>query len=181
MDSFAQDPSGFTKSKDVMQSDHATSADRQDTDLPFTHLPQNPSSSTSTSNEQIDICSVPEPQPASTIPNIVLSSIPACTAGPMQAGFKLRQVVQSNNRLKRKLSHVGSPEGAPRSAHKSDCCKGSCGLKSVFTDHTRAVGHEVAEQQAAAQRNSCQLRTTSAGDLSFVSAPPAQKSANLSL
>ena len=95
----------------------------------------------------------------------------------MQAGFKLRQVVQSNNRLKRKLS----PESAPRSAHKSDCCKGSCGLKRIFTDHTRAVGHEVAEQQAAAQRNSCQLRTTSAGDLSFVSVPLAQKSANLSL
>ncbi len=151
MDSFAQDLSGLTKSKDVMQSDRATSADRQNTDLPCTHLPQNPCSSTSTSSEQIDICSVPAQQPASTTPNIALSSIPACTARPMQAGFKLSQVAQSNNRLKRKLSHVGSPERAPHYTHKSDHCKGSCGCESVFTEHTRAVGYEGAEQQAAAQ------------------------------
>jgi hypothetical protein len=158
-DSFARDPSGLTKSQDVMHSDRATSADRQDTDLPFTHLPQTPSSSTSTSSEQIDICSVAEQQPASTIPNIVLSrshlyeaqgSTPACTAGPMQAGFKLSQVVQSNNRLKRKLSHVNSPERAPHFTHKSDHCKGNRGFGSVFTERTRAVGHEGAEQQAAA-------------------------------
>ena len=151
MDSCAQDPSELTKSKDIMQSDPATSADKQNTDLPGTHLPQIPCSSTSTSSEQIDICSVPEQQPASTTSNIALSSIPACPAGPMQAGFKLSQVVQTNNRLKRKLSHVGSPERAPHCAHKSDHCQGTCGFKSVFTEHIRAVGHEGAGQQAAAQ------------------------------
>ncbi len=148
MDTFAQDPSGLTKSKDVMQSDRATSADRQNAELPCTHLPQNPCSSASTT---IDICSVPEQQAASTTPDIVLSSIPACTAGPMQAGFKLSQVVQTNNRLKRKLSHVGSPERAPHYTRKSDHCRDSCGFENVFTEHTRAVGHEGAEQQAAAQ------------------------------
>ncbi|KAL0032400.1 hypothetical protein WJX79_009578 [Trebouxia sp. C0005] len=105
------DTSRLTKSK--MQSDRATSADRQNTDLPCTHLPQNPCSSTSTSGEQFDICSVPEQQPASTTPNIALSSIPACTAGPMHAGFKLSQVVQSNNRLKRKLSHTMRSSASP--------------------------------------------------------------------
>ncbi|DBA96608.1 TPA: hypothetical protein ACH3X1_015470 [Trebouxia sp. C0004] len=143
MDSFAREPSGLMKIKDIMQSDRATSA--------FTHLPQNPCSSTSTSSGQINICSVPEQPPATTVPNVVLSSIPGCTAGPMQAGLKLREVIQSSNRLKRKLSHVGSPERAPHFTHKSNDCKGSCGLKSVFTEHTRAVGHEGAEQQAAAQ------------------------------
>jgi hypothetical protein len=150
MDAFAQDPSGLTKSKDVMQSDRATSADRQNTDLPCTHLPQDPDSSTSTSSEQIDICSVPQ-QPASSTPNIALSSIPACPAGPMQAGFKLSQIVQSHNRLKRKLSHVGSPERAPHHTPKSNHCNGSCGFESVSTEHTTAVGHEDAEHQAAAQ------------------------------
>ncbi|KAA6427379.1 MAG: hypothetical protein FRX49_02043 [Trebouxia sp. A1-2] len=149
MDDSEQDTSRLTKSK--MQSDRATSADRQNTDLPCTHLPQNPCSSTSTSGEQIDICSVPEQQPASTTPNIALSSIPACTAGPMHAGFKLSQVVQSNNRLKRKLSHVGSPERAPDYTHQSDRCKGKRGFRSVFTEHTSAMGLEGAEQQAAAQ------------------------------
>ncbi len=144
MDSFA-----LAKSKDVMQTDCATSADRQNTELPCTYLPQNPCSSTSTTSEQIEICSVPEQQPASSTPDIVLSSIPACTAGPMQAEFKLSQVVQTNNRLKRKLSHVGSSERAPHYTHKSDHRKGSCGCKSVFTEYTRAVGHEDAEQPAA--------------------------------
>ena len=146
MNTFAQDPSGLTNSTDVMQSDRAMSADRQNTDLPCTHVPQNPCSSTS--SEQIDICSVPEQQPASITPDIDLSSVPACT---MQAGFKLSQVVQTANRLKRKLGHVGSLERAPHYMHKSDHCKGSCGFVSAFTEHTRAVGHEGAEQQAAAQ------------------------------